>query len=236
MPTLKLQFKDTIIGEYPLEPGSSLTIGRRESNNVVIDNMAVSGTHAKVDVLEDGYLITDLKSKNGTFVNDKLISSHWLEKDDVVTIGKHKLLFTLAQGEAAPQSHEANSDKTMVLDTEEYRKMLDRTAPNITAKPQGQKEPMATLSFLAGGEGEFDISKKLTKIGKDPASDIVVGGFMMGKTAATISKRPTGYYLNYVEGMAKPKVNGKAIKDSVQLKEFDSIEIGSARMEFIMKE
>jgi hypothetical protein len=58
----------------------------------------------------------------------------------------------------------------------------------------------------------------------------------VAKVAATISKRPTGFYLNFVEGMSKPSVNGKTVKDSTPLKEFDIIEIGSAKMEFIIKE
>jgi hypothetical protein len=67
-------------------------------------------------------------------------------------------------------------------------------------------------------------------------NDIIISGFMMAKTAATISRRPTGYYLNFVEGMHKPKLNGTVVKDSAKLKEFDVIEIGSAKMEFIMKD
>ena len=68
MPTLILKFKEESKGEFSLDRGTSLTMGRKSSNNIVIDNMAVSGTHAKVDVLEEGFLLTDLKSKNGTFV------------------------------------------------------------------------------------------------------------------------------------------------------------------------
>jgi len=58
---------------------------------------------------------------------------------------------------------------------------------------------------------------------------------MIGKTAATISKRPKGYYLSYVGGVAKPKVNDVAVKESVLLNEFDIIELGSVKMQFIYK-
>ena len=58
---------------------------------------------------------------------------------------------------------------------------------------------------------------------------------MVGKTAATISKRPNGYYLSYVAGMSKPKVNDKVVKESVELKDFDIIEIGSGKMQFVQK-
>jgi len=58
---------------------------------------------------------------------------------------------------------------------------------------------------------------------------------MVGGTAATISKRPQVYSLSYVEGISKPKVNGKSVKESVILKEFDYIEIGSVKLQFILK-
>jgi len=57
----------------------------------------------------------------------------------------------------------------------------------------------------------------------------------VGQTAATISQRPGGYYLSYVEGVAKPKVNGKAVNDSVMLKEFDIIDVGKAKMQIVFK-
>ncbi|MCP4372016.1 MAG: FHA domain-containing protein, partial [Deltaproteobacteria bacterium] len=49
-------------------------------------------------------------------------------------------------------------------------------------------------------------------------------------------KRPNGFYLSFVGGMSKIKVNNKTIKESVALKEFDIIELGSAKMQFFTKE
>jgi len=235
MPIVTMHFKDMDLGEYRIEKGGTLTIGRRETNTIVIDNLAVSGQHAKIDALDDGYLLTDLQSKNGTFVNDRMVTTHWLQPGDVITIGKHKLVFHLAEGEAAPPVRD-QVEKTMVLDTNEYRAMVGKTSPTVATSGGEKKEPVAVLSFLKGGDGEVALSKKLVKIGKDDANDIVISGFLVGKTAATISKRPTGYFLSYVEGLTKPKVNGKPVKETVQLKEFDKIEIGSALLEFILKD
>ena len=239
MPTLTLQFKDANLSDYRLDKGSSLIIGRRETCNIVIDNLAVSSTHAKVDMLEDGCLLTDLQSKNGTFVNGKMITSQWLRPGDVVMIGKHTLVYKLAQGEEAPAEPQAMDNKTMVLETNDYRAMLDKntTASNAPQPaPPPKQAAVGVLSFLKGGEGEVSLVKKLVKIGKDSSNDIVVGGFLMGGTAATISRRPNGYVLSFVEGMTKPKVNGAAVKDSVLLKEFDKIELGSIMVEFIVKD
>ena len=233
MPTLTLKFKDNNLGEYPIEQGKSLTIGRKESNDISIENLAVSGHHAKVDAVGEEYLLTDLKSKNGSFVNKELVTTHWLKHGDKIIIGKHCLVFEYAEGEKRPASAAAGGtmDQTMVMDPDKYKDMLSKAAP------AAQKKAVATgvLSYLAGGEGEIELTKKLTKIGKAASCDIVIGGLMMGKTAATISKRPNGYSLAYVEGMTKPKVNGGTVKDSIMLKEFDNIEIGSAKLQFFIK-
>ena len=233
MPTLTLKFKDNILGEFPVEAGKSLTIGRKESNDISIENLAVSGHHAKVDVVGEEYLLTDLKSKNGSFVNKELVTTHWLKHGDKIIIGKHCLVFEYGAGEDRPAeaANGGTMDQTMVMDTDRYKEMLSKAAP--AAKKQ--KAATGVLSYLSGGEGEIELSKKLTKIGKNSANDIVVGGLMMGKTAATISKRPNGYSLAYVEGMTKPKVNGETVKDSVMLKEFDNIEFGSVKMQFFIK-
>jgi hypothetical protein len=232
MPILTLKFKDNVLGEYPVGTGQSLTIGRKDSNDIAIENLAVSGHHAKVDAVGDGFLLTDLKSKNGSFVNKSIVNSHWLQHGDVILIGKHTLVFTYADQETRPAEAEGDMDQTMVMDTEKYRDMVAKAAP--AAKPKKAAQ-VGVLSYLGGGEGEIELSKKLMKIGKSASSDIVVSGLMVGQTAFTISKRPNGYSLAYVEGMAKPKVNGDAVRDSVMLKEFDNIEIGSAKFQFFIK-
>lgn len=189
MPTLTLKFKDNKLGEYPIEPGKSLTIGRKESNDVSIENLAVSGHHAKVDAVGEEYLLTDLKSKNGSFVNKELVTTHWLKHGDKIIIGKHCLVFEYNEGEKRPPAAAAagNMDQTMVMDTDKYKDMLSKAAP------AAKKAAVATgvLSYLAGGEGEIELTKKLTKIGKASACDIVIGGLMMGKPPPPSANAPT---------------------------------------------
>lgn len=231
MPTFTLKFKENVVNEYRLGKGKSMTIGRREDNTVCIENLAVSGHHAKIDSVGDGFLLTDLQSKNGSFVNDQKITSHWLKDGDLITIGKHTLVVNFAETEAKTQDASAMG-QTMVMDTEKYRSLLSKSVLKDETKML-DKMPPAVLSFLAGGTGEVELSKKLIKIGKDSSCDIVTGGLMMGHTAAIISRRPDGYFLSYVGGMTKPKINGTAVKESVKLKEFDTIEIGGLKFQFV---
>jgi pSer/pThr/pTyr-binding forkhead associated (FHA) protein len=125
------------------------------------------------------------------------------------------------------------------MDTPKHRDMVAKSAPAAAGAKQPSrpaKQLSGLLAYLSGGEGEVLLAKKLMKLGKDSASDIVVSGFGVGQTAATISMRPNGFYISHVGGLSKVKLNGEAVKESVLLKEFDVIELGSVKMQFFTKE
>ncbi len=234
MPILHLKFKEKTIEEYLLEKGGSVTMGRGDNNDITIDNLAVSTQHAKIDSVGEGFFLTDLQSKNGSFVNEQLVTSHYLQNGDIITIGKHTLLFSYGEGEELPDASSSAMEQTMVMDTKQQREMLSKSTPKAKPKVSKKKSP-GVLSYLQGGQGEIPLTKKIIKLGKDPSCDIVVTGFLVGKTAATISLRPKGYYFSYVSGFSKPKINDEAVNDTVILKEFDTIEIGSAKLQLILK-
>ena len=73
-------------------------------------------------------------------------------------------------------------------------------------------------------------------MGKSQNSEVRLSGLFMGSTAATISRRPSGYSITFAGGMAKLKVNGDLTKGTVPLKDFDTIELGSFKFQFYQKE
>jgi pSer/pThr/pTyr-binding forkhead associated (FHA) protein len=236
MPNLTLKFKKNKISDYPVIKGRSITIGRRSNNDIVIENLAVSGHHAKIDAIGEGFVLTDLQSKNGCYVNEQLVTSHWLKHGDVINIGKHTLVFAYDKGEDRPEDAGLQVDQTIVMDANLFRDAAEKTSTPPPPPPVEKRPVVGVLSYLSGGEGEVTLVKKLTKIGKDTSSDIVVNGLGIGQTAATISIRPNGFYLSHVGGLFKAKVNGEAVKDSILLKEFDVIEIGSTKLQFFTKD
>jgi pSer/pThr/pTyr-binding forkhead associated (FHA) protein len=260
MPQVTLKSKNKTLGDYQLQKGISLTIGRRKKNNVIIKDMAVSGHHAKIDSVGDGFVLIDLQSKNGSFVNDQIINSHWLTHGDTINIGEYSLVFDYSEMENTPgDDTEDVLDSTMILDTAQYRSRVRKSNPTRSITnvagfwdtsrsrkqdkekkpgfPMGptniRKEPMGTLSYLAGGKGEINLTRKYTTIGKHPTSDIVVKGLFMAQTAVSISKLPEGFQLCYVRGITKPKVNQKIIRQSIMLKDEDIISIASTKLQFM---
>jgi pSer/pThr/pTyr-binding forkhead associated (FHA) protein len=226
-----LVFNKQVIKEYPFTK-NSLTIGRDEGNDILIDNLAVSGVHARIDKTGNTYIVTDLQSTNGTFVNDKKIVSHKLQHKDKIIIGKHLLFFALSKQEQE-KSKTADLDKTMILDTSKQRELLEKQSEKKEGELALEKGRIGVISFIDGSDqGEIRLDKKLTKIGKAETSEIRLGGLFMPPTAATISRRPNGYAITATTGKTKVKVNNEVIKDSQLLKDFDTIEVGSYKFQF----
>lgn len=143
MPVIIIKFRDKVLREYPIEGGQTFTIGRQESNDIIIDNIAVSGNHARIDSVSATFILTDLSSTNGTFVNDELISSHELKHNDKTVIGKHELVFDcsdLEQKVDAITDHGEKDDKTRILDTAEYRELINKMTGKDTPPPPIEKK------------------------------------------------------------------------------------------------
>lgn len=220
-----LVFNKKVIKEYLFDK-ESMAIGRDEANDIVIDNLAVSSLHARIDKAGETFIVTDLQSTNGTFVNNKQITSHKLQHKDKIVIGKHLLFFALSKEEQA-KVKKGDLDKTMILDTSKQKELLAKHADK-----EAKKEKIGVINFIDGSsEGEIQLVKKLTKIGKADTSEIKLGGLFMPATVATISRRPNGYAITPT-GEIKVKVNDQVIKESYFLKDFDTIEIKSYKFQF----
>jgi len=240
MEELVIRFKDKVLGKHQIQPGKTTSIGRDKGNDIVIDNLAVSTFHAKIESLGGRFALVDLKSKNGTFVNEKLVNSHWLKDGDIIHIGKHSITFLAPDDGAGGQQVSPENFHTMKIDTREYRSLMSQnkrveSAAASKPEPKKQKKPVGVLSDLSDNRSEIILSKKLVKLGKDPKSDVRVRGFALAGIAATITELADGWYLSHVSGLFKPKVNKQPVKRSVKLNSLDTIEIGSTKFQFIVR-
>jgi pSer/pThr/pTyr-binding forkhead associated (FHA) protein len=115
MLTILLKFKNSEIKRIETDK-AEITIGRNPGNDIHIDNLGVSKQHAKISKQDGAYVIEDLNSTNGTFINNKRVAKAILNDNDEVHIGKHSLKISFQ-----PQSKELPNqdfgDKTVVLTT-----------------------------------------------------------------------------------------------------------------------
>jgi pSer/pThr/pTyr-binding forkhead associated (FHA) protein len=255
MSTLTLKHQGRLLGDYQLQNNFSLTIGRAKMNDVIIQDPAVSGHHAKIDPVGDRFVLIDLQSKNGTFVNENLVISHWLKHGDIINLGNHQLIFNQYGGEQIFDDDMEELDKTIIMDTSKHRNMMIRNHPtksiHVVRFWDRQKEtaggqakvttpsapideglPTGMITYLAGGIGRVKLQRKISTIGKHPSSDVVVKGFLVGQTAVTITRKPEGFYLTYISGLAKPRVDGNVTREPTIIDDLSIIEIGSAKLQF----
>jgi pSer/pThr/pTyr-binding forkhead associated (FHA) protein len=140
MAKLILSLDGMVIREYPLTKERT-TLGRKPHNDIVIDNLAISGEHAMIMTILNDSFLEDLGSTNGTLVNGQPIKKHFLQNNDVVELGKYKLKYVTEA--TAAQASPADFEKTMVL-----------RAPPASAKPEPKpeagKDPMTTTSTSVG--------------------------------------------------------------------------------------
>jgi pSer/pThr/pTyr-binding forkhead associated (FHA) protein len=89
MQALSLEMRPIRFGEKTL-----ISIGRDPSNDVVLDSPTVSRFHAQIERVGHRYRLIDLRSANGTFVNDRRIDEkeYWLKEADTVRIGRHRFV------------------------------------------------------------------------------------------------------------------------------------------------
>jgi Nif-specific regulatory protein len=93
----------------------AMVIGRETAAHLCIADASVSRRHSKIEKKDDGFVITDLDSLNGTFVNDVPVKSRVLDHGDRVRIGDSQFLFLTHEGDAMSKSSDVTLDEATVI-------------------------------------------------------------------------------------------------------------------------
>jgi pSer/pThr/pTyr-binding forkhead associated (FHA) protein len=203
------------------------TLGRRPYNDIVIDNLAVSGEHAVLQMVGSDVFIEDLSSTNGTYINGKAIKKQLLTHNDTVEIGKYKIKYLVDDNN--------EYEKTQLLRQGGGSSSGSGGAPSAASFAPTNVGPLgngntgggaqpAIIKVLNGAAAgrEVALTKVVTTVGKP------------GVQVASITKRPSGYAFAHVEGNNRPSVNGvPLVGDSVPLRNGDVIELAGTQMQFI---
>jgi pSer/pThr/pTyr-binding forkhead associated (FHA) protein len=217
MPKMIVSIDGVVIKEVQLTKDRT-TLGRRPYNDIVIDNLAVSGEHAVLQMSAAEVYLEDLNSTNGTYVNGKAVKKQLLQNNDTVEIGKYKIKYI---NEVAGPTFE----KTMIIKAGTLPPMPAAPAHAATPTQAGDLGVVnATIKVLSGAAAgrEVPLVKVVTTIGKP------------GVAVAAITKRPHGFVVAHVEGGNKPMLNGSAIgAEPVTLKNGDLLELAGTQMQFV---
>lgn len=239
MPKLILSMDGLVLKEIVLDKPRT-TIGRKPSNDVQIDNLAISGQHAVITtILEDAFL-EDQNSTNGTYVNGQPIKKHVLRNNDLVELGKYRLKYIVEP--PAPAVHAfgyagAVADGPVFVPSAIAPAAGPAAGPTPGATASEMRSPPASspaagagalgvMQLLNGPNAgrELELTKSLTTLGKP------------GKQVAAITRRVNGYFLTHVEGEVFPLVNGCPLDAQARrLDEHDIVELAGVKMEFFLR-
>jgi pSer/pThr/pTyr-binding forkhead associated (FHA) protein len=218
MPKMIVSIDGVVIKEVQLTKDRT-SLGRRPYNDIVIDNLAVSGEHAVLQMSGNEVHVEDLNSTNGTYVNGKAVKKQLLQNSDTVEIGKYKIKYV---NEVA----DAGFEKTMMIKAGSAGLAAPSAAPVAApaATASAGSAPNAAIKVMSGAAAgrEVPLVKVVTTIGKP------------GVAVAAITKRPHGFVIAHVEGVNKPSLNGAPIgAEPVALKNGDVLELAGTQMQFV---
>jgi predicted component of type VI protein secretion system len=241
MSRLVLKFESSPLKEVPLGT-RPVTIGRAPDNDIQIDNLSVSNYHARVYVEAGSLVVEDLNSLNGSFLNETRVERAMLKDGDAILIGKHEILVDQAHDAALPvdglrKAPAPRVNETMILDTEERRKLLEMASAageRSHLSPKRLRIPTLTVLYGRTDQKEYRMSGKLTVIGHSKMATVRLTGWFTPAVAAQINKHEDGYYLG--RGDRVPTLNGVRISGLTKLNDGDVIDVSGVRLNFVYRD
>ena len=231
-----IMLNDRVIAHFTTHEGNKLIIGRSPDADVVIDNTAISRHHSSLELRDGRHYLADMKSTNGTTVNGKKIASKVpVTEKDVIYIGKFRLIQS-----AADEQHASSSYATAMDIDDEATVFVSSPRQQAAAQPSPTPSPSSAneiyrLTVIEGSASPSTLSldgKSSVKIGKDPACDMTIAGWLVGKTQCYVVSKKDRYYIVPQRSWANTKLNDVIIKEERLLRKGDIIQIKSVKIRF----
>ncbi|MCS6971340.1 MAG: FHA domain-containing protein [Planctomycetota bacterium] len=201
-------------------------VGRAPDCDIVIDNLGVSRHHCTLVRDEQGWMVVDAGSNNGTYIGGQRIQQHRLRHGDRIVLGKHSLVFdqhgfvtsSIAATTKKPAAP-AGGEMTMFVDQAQLAKVLASEGQRrmALAVQQGEREVVVPL-----------LKEELT-IGSGEQADIPARGFLVKPVQAKLVRTASGHRLLALGGWRSVRVNGRKVAGDIALQPGDVIEIAGNR-------
>lgn len=230
LPKLVLLENNQAVSNYVIDQ-ETFTIGRKPENDLIIDDTAVSGRHARILIIGTDAFIEDLQSTNGTLINNYRITKQMLADGDSILVGRHRLKFVAAKEDTPtqqPRAYAIGMEGDTAFEKPSPLPQSPENKETTTAKKETRdaENQEAILELISGPDAgkKMALTKSISRLGKP------------GEQVAAIARRPGGYFLMHLGGnTAQPALNGEAVSAPVTLlNEGDVIELGKIRMKFLL--
>jgi pSer/pThr/pTyr-binding forkhead associated (FHA) protein len=215
MAKFTLYFKDKPIHSGIYDAGV-IHIGRDETNELVVDSLAVAPAHAVVIIKEDSCIVKQLNEKFPLLINNQATKEWSLQNNDVINVGKHYIVYTLTESFLDSETFVAPPTFSHDVDVQALNQKLE----------QGGRQQEANLQIMDGPHiGRIlPLKKAMTRLGHDGAGIIV------------IARRKDGYYVSALQGHNGLAVNKQPLgENTVLLQHNDVIEVDKTPMQFFLE-
>jgi len=213
---------------------ADLTIGRGQEADILVGHQTVSRKHASIAVIPDeGVVIEDLESDNGTFVNGERVERALLAPGDKLQLGTLELVYVGDNG--AERRHNG----TPVTELERYERTAASARQEATfamsvtlmKRMKAVRELLSLARLLREDTGvEWVLGSRSFHFGKKNA-DVAVGGWFVSRELATLTWTGRKHRLRRVGKWGKVLINGKAVIMQ-DLEAGDTVQIGSTRLQY----
>ncbi len=207
---------------------SELVIGRDDGVDIVIPTPAVSRRHARLMMENNGYIIEDLGSSNGTFVNgDRLIGRRALQHGDQIRLGQ-----AITLNFSAPGMEEREPDKTAVRPATPIPSVpshvMQTTIGNEPSLPINTGPRQLIVTIAGENPKNYSLSRSSYSIGRLDDNDIVVASpIVSGRHARIEQASGGGYKLTVLPEARNPVfVEGRPLEGARMLRHGDVLRIG----------
>jgi pSer/pThr/pTyr-binding forkhead associated (FHA) protein len=222
---LVLMAPDKPIQEYILT-SLTATIGRAEIADIVLDDTKVSRTHARLDCRDHEYILTDLKSANGTWVNGQRVTGEvTLQVGDSIRFGDNLMRF-----ERTTPSLEQEGEMTILAvgGESEVEVELD---PNALSMNVTNTRETRLVVYTTQGTTEAVMAKDILSMGRGEQNDVVLQTGQASRRHAQIERRGDEFVLHDLNSTNGTWFRGERV-DERKLEDGDTFRIGNALMVF----
>jgi pSer/pThr/pTyr-binding forkhead associated (FHA) protein len=237
MAEIIVKLGDQVLQTYPIRK-DTISIGRARDNEIVVENLSVSRNHARIRREGGKYVVVDLNSANGSFVNGVKITQVELKDNDIISIGKHKLHFV------------AGADEGVAFEAEaEPVEVRAAPAPIVSPLPVAPKKDSKAPSFggvapdLRGGWGYllvtrgkqynvlFRLEAEETSIGRANDNHVRLHDWFVSKRHAIILRDDEGFLVRDLGSWRGITLNGASVRES-RLRHGDELVFGTTVVRF----
>jgi pSer/pThr/pTyr-binding forkhead associated (FHA) protein len=212
VPKIAIKLDGELLREVSLTKNRT-TLGRRPNNDVVLENLAVSGRHACLVQQGQQVTIEDLDSTNGTYVNGRAVKKQLLQENDAIEIGHFIIVFSLEES-TDPLAGSQQAPSPEVDWPQAFR--------DLSEPPTPLQVRIKVVSGAAAGR-EMPLTKTVTTFGKP------------GVAVAAITRDEANYYVHHVEGTQTTLLNGAAVgQEPALLQHGDLLNLSGTVLQFLL--